>query len=77
MRVGIENLVRNLESSNNRKVALVRHQAAICSDGSSSAQFLHRKLGKNLVALFGPEHGFFGQSGPGEKTYSRVSLPTL
>lgn len=48
-----------------RRVGLVAHPASLASDGRHSSQFL-RESGANLVALFGPEHGFFGRSGAGE-----------
>jgi uncharacterized protein YbbC (DUF1343 family) len=50
---------------------LLSHQAALTADGSTSAQLLHRALGCRLIALYGPEHGFFGQAGAGEHTYTR------
>ena len=49
-----------------RRVGLVAHPASMASDGRHSAAFL-RDSGTNLVALFGPEHGFFGRGGAGEK----------
>ncbi len=49
-----------------RRVGLVAHPASIVSDGRHSAEFL-RAAGVNLTALFGPEHGFFGRGGAGEK----------
>ena len=54
-----------------RRVALLSHQAALCRDGATSAQRLHAELGKGLVALFGPEHGFLGQAGAGVATHTR------
>jgi len=54
-----------------RRVALLSHQAALDAAGATSAQRLRRELGDGLVALFGPEHGFFGQAGAGEHTYTR------
>ena len=54
-----------------KRVGLLSHQAAVTDDGSTSAQLLHRVLGDRLVALYGPEHGFFGQAGAGEHTYTR------
>jgi uncharacterized protein YbbC (DUF1343 family) len=50
----------------NRRVGLVAHPASLAADGRHSAEFL-RAAGVNLVALFGPEHGFFGRGGAGEK----------
>jgi uncharacterized protein YbbC (DUF1343 family) len=49
-----------------RRVGLVAHPASRVSDGRHAAEFL-RESGANLVALFGPEHGFFGRSGAGEQ----------
>ena len=49
-----------------RRVGLVAHPASLASDGRHSAAVL-REAGVNLVALFGPEHGFFGRGGAGEK----------
>ncbi len=49
-----------------RRVGLVAHSASLASDGRHSAAVL-REAGVNLVALFGPEHGFFGRGGAGEK----------
>ena len=49
-----------------RRAGLVAHPASLTTDGRHSAAFL-RDSGANLVALFGPEHGFFGRGGAGEK----------
>ena len=49
-----------------RRVGLVAHPASIVADGRHSAEFL-RDSGTDLAALFGPEHGFFGRGGAGEK----------
>ena len=49
-----------------RRVGLVAHPASVVSDGRHAAECL-RDAGANLVALFGPEHGFFGRGGAGEK----------
>ncbi len=49
-----------------RRVGLVAHPASLASDGRHSAEFL-RDSCANLAALFGPEHGFFGRGGAGEK----------
>lgn len=50
----------------NRRIGLVAHPASLASDGRHSAEFL-RESGVHLAALFGPEHGFFGRGGAGEK----------
>ncbi len=72
MRVGMD-LLRGRAAAwfKGKRVGLLSHQAAVCADGATSAQALHAALGEGLVALFGPEHGFFGQAGPGVKTVTR------
>jgi uncharacterized protein YbbC (DUF1343 family) len=72
MTVGMDVLrARRFDLLKGRRVGLLSHQAALTADGATSAQLLHRALGKRLVALYGPEHGFFGQAGAGEHTYTR------
>ncbi|MCL1919504.1 MAG: DUF1343 domain-containing protein [Kiritimatiellaeota bacterium] len=72
MRVGIDSLRRQgFSLLKGRRVGLLSHQAALTVSGATSAQLLHQALGKRLVALYGPEHGFFGQAGAGEHTYTR------
>ncbi len=70
MRVGMDVLRRDPAVLRGKRVGLLSHQAAVCADGASSAQALRETLGDRLVALFGPEHGFFGLAGPGEHTHS-------
>jgi len=62
---------RRFDLLKGRRIGLLSHQAALTADGSTSAQLLRRALGSRLVALYGPEHGFFGQAGAGEHTYTR------
>ncbi len=50
------------------RIGLLSHQAALLRTGETSAQAARRVFGKNLIALFGPEHGFFGAAAAGEKT---------
>ena len=64
IRPGIEALPADWLAS--RRAGLVAHPASLTTDGRHSAAFL-RDSGANLVALFGPEHGFFGRGGAGEK----------
>ncbi len=72
MIVGVDALrARRFDLLRKRRVGLLSHQAALTADGSTSAQLLHRALGCRLIALYGPEHGFFGQAGAGEHTYTR------
>jgi len=66
MKLGIETLIASLRRKRTfPRIALLSHQAAILSNGMTTAQALHATLGKNLVALFAPEHGFFGLAGAG------------
>jgi hypothetical protein len=73
MIVGLDALrARRFDLLRGRRVGLLSHQAALTADGSTSAQLLRRALGRRLVALYGPEHGFFGQALAGEHTYTRA-----
>lgn len=53
-----------------RKVALLSHPAAVSASGVHTAIKLRDHCGKLLTALYGPEHGFAGLSGPGEAVES-------
>ncbi|MDD5706746.1 MAG: DUF1343 domain-containing protein [Kiritimatiellae bacterium] len=64
-------LTRHAAWLTGRRVALLSHQAALTMGGATSAQRLRAVLGKRLVALFGPEHGFMGLAGAGALTLSR------
>ena len=62
-----------LQHANRRlRIGLLSHQAALISTGETSAQALRRIFGDHFVALFGPEHGFFGQMGAGEKAPTSI-----
>lgn len=54
-----------------RRFALLSHPAALTRDGRSGAEALRQSFGGNLAALWGPEHGFFGLAGAGERVRSR------
>lgn len=72
MTVGMDRLLPEaLTRLGGRRVGLLSHQAALTATGATAAQALHRVLGANLAALFGPEHGFFGQAAAGVQTYTR------
>lgn len=64
IRPGIESIPRDWLTG--RRLGLVAHPASRTTDGRHSAEFL-RDSGIGLAALFGPEHGFFGRGGAGEK----------
>ncbi len=69
--VGMERLLRHHRSWLPGRLALVSHQGALLSDGSTAAQALFRAYPRRLVALFGPEHGFLGQADAGAQTATR------
>jgi len=48
------------------RVGLLAHPASVNAEGVHTADVL-RSAGINLVAVFGPEHGYFGWGGAGEK----------
>jgi uncharacterized protein YbbC (DUF1343 family) len=70
-RAGIDALLDRHRGWLSGRVALLSHAAALDRCGASSAARLREELGSRLVALFGPEHGFFGQAGAGVATASR------
>ncbi len=68
MRTGLERLVDDHKGwLRGRRVALLSHQAAVDAEGAGSAERLRAALGDNLVALLGPEHGYYGCKAAGEK----------
>jgi uncharacterized protein YbbC (DUF1343 family) len=68
-RLGIDTLLESHRDwLEGRRVGLVSHRAAVGRDGVTSAARLRAEPGVDLVALFGPEHGFSGQDGAGELT---------
>jgi len=65
-------LERHLRLVRRRRIGLLSHQAALVRSGASSAQALYKAAGSNLMALFGPEHGFSGAAAAGQKTWSSI-----
>ena len=59
-------LTRHARWLRGRKVALLAHPASVDAEGVHTSVRLRAALGKRLVALFGPEHGFHGRGGAGE-----------
>ena len=69
MKLGIDCLTEHSFSRlQSQRVGLLSHLAAVSSHGRTTAEILHESV--NLVALFGPEHGFLGQALAGETTTS-------
>ena len=69
MKTGIDTL-KNMDFAplRGRRVGLLSHLAAVDEDGRTTAEILHGAV--DLVALFGPEHGFLGRQLAGEPTDS-------
>lgn len=55
-----------------RRVGLLAHPASLNRDGRHSAELLWRHPDCELVALFSPEHGYFGGAGAGESIREAV-----
>lgn len=66
-RLGIETLLADGKKLlRGKRVGLLAHPASLDTRGCHSSVLLREACGKNLVALFGPEHGFYGAGGAGE-----------
>ncbi len=63
----------------NKRVGLLTHPAGVNRKGISSIDVLRRAPNVNLVALFGPEHGIYGNEKANQpidnKTDTRTGLP--
>lgn len=69
MKLGIDQLrEQGFAPLHAQRIGLLSHRAAVCMQGHTTAELLHKAV--NLVALFGPEHGFLGQALAGEATSS-------
>lgn len=49
-----------------KRVGLLAHPASVDAFGVHASVRIRQAIGKRLVALFGPEHGFHGRGGAGE-----------
>jgi uncharacterized protein YbbC (DUF1343 family) len=68
---GISTLLRNHgQWIENRRIGLVSHAAAVDVEGVSSAELLRTAGCRGLVALFAPEHGYFGATAAGRRVGS-------
>ncbi len=80
VRLGIDVLVgQNFQPLAGKRVGLVAHPASVDSQLRHTADVLREAPGVQLVALFGPEHGVFGDVPAGEYVASatdpRTGLP--
>jgi len=59
--LGIDNLTqRDFDILEGKRVGLLTHPAGVNRQGESTIEVLRRAPNVNLVALFGPEHGIYG-----------------
>ena len=65
VKVGIDNIDKNLSFFDGKRVGLITNPTGINSHGVSTIDILKEKV--NLVALFSPEHGVRGHMQAGER----------
>ncbi len=76
VRTGIQNLLDGeIGLLRGQRVGLVTHPAAVLPDLTHTLDAL-LAAGVKVTALFGPEHGFFGEAGAGVALSSRVDART-
>lgn len=66
-RPGVDRLVADRAVLLRGRVGLLAHPASVDARGCHASVRLRDTLGRRLVALFGPEHGFYGRGGAGEE----------
>lgn len=62
VRPGLEVLLDNPRPIAGKRIGLVTNHAAVTSDLRHAVRMLHAGRGWKLVALFGPEHGIWGEA---------------
>lgn len=77
---GIDVLVKEgFAPLKSKRVGLITNPTGVARNGESTAMILHKAEGVNLVALYGPEHGVFGDQFAGKYVESakdpRTGLP--
>jgi len=77
VQLGIDVLIRdNFEPLRGKRVGLVAHPASVDSRLVSTVNRLHESKVCQLVALFGPEHGVFGDVYAGDQIADRIDPRT-
>jgi len=71
---GAERTDEYLKLLNNRRVAVVANQTSMIGNTHLVDSLL--KLGVNIIKVFGPEHGFRGNAGAGEKVKDNTDIKT-
>src|SRR5204862_6527096 len=62
VRTGLEELLARPRRLRGARVGLIANPTAVTPDFTHAALHLKTLLGRNLVALFGPEHGVFANA---------------
>ena len=80
--LGIDHLERTkFRVLQGKRVGLLTHPAGKNAAGQSTVEVLRRQSNVNLVALFGPEHGIYGDEKAAvpvdDKIDSRTGLPVF
>ena len=80
--LGVDYLeARNFDVLQGKRVGLLTHPAGVNSKGKSTVLVLHSSNSVNLTALFGPEHGIYGDEKASvpvdDKIDHRTNLPVF
>ena len=76
-RLGIDNLrADGFEVLKGKRVGLLTHPAGVDSEGVSTVQILYQAKAVKLVALFGPEHGIYGNEEANEPVDNQIDPKT-
>jgi len=80
--LGVDYLeARNFDVLQGKRVGLLTHPAGVNSQGKSTVVLLHTSKAVNLTALFGPEHGIYGDEKASvpvdDKIDHRTNLPVF
>jgi uncharacterized protein YbbC (DUF1343 family) len=77
VQLGNEMLARqDFKALHGKRIGLITNPSGVNRKLQSTIEVLRRAPGVNLVALFGPEHGIYGDVPAGDKVESRVDVQT-
>ena len=75
--LGIDVLAQSgFKAIENKQIGLLTHPAGVNRDGVSSIEILRRASNVQLVALFGPEHGIYGNEKANQPIESQINRRT-
>ncbi len=75
--LGIDHLIqRDFDVLEGKRVGLLTHPAGVTRQGESTIEVLDRAPNVDLVALFGPEHGVYGDEKANVKIDDRIDANT-